>query len=39
MAWWMNMLITEVVNNILNSSKSVVTKVSVEEETELKGKS
>lgn len=33
------MLITEVVLNILNSSKSVVTKVSVEEETELKGKS
>lgn len=39
MACWMNMLITEVVLNILNSSKSVVTKVSVEEETELKGKS
>lgn len=39
MACWMNMLITEVVHNILNSSKSVVTKVSVEEETELKGKS
>lgn len=39
MECWMKMLIIEVVLNILKSSKSVVTKVSVEVETELEGKS